>query len=257
MPALLTRISMRPSALIVSSRARSTSAYLVTSTTTDARRPRFCSSPAVFFAKSTSRSQIATVAPDSRKRSTIARPMPCAPPVTTALRPLRSILFAMTPPAQNYRTKGPKASDENADVACAALYANNRCCRYKTWGTRRSPRLSKACEPKRRLLRLRRGPVLFAVCPENVQRKSGDKLPPRQMMSIQAPRPSGFGSDRYGWNEPGSISRGGFFRQRDVRYFRLRDGPCGFRGVVAHHYTATKRASHRVVRPRHPGGRHL
>src|SRR5262245_4407717 len=56
-------------------------------------RPRFFRFAAVFFANSISRSQIAIAAPESRNRSTIARPMPCAPPVTIALRPLRSILF--------------------------------------------------------------------------------------------------------------------------------------------------------------------
>src|SRR5689334_20676575 len=34
---------------------------------------------------------MATFAPEARKRSTIARPMPRAPPVTTATRPCRSM----------------------------------------------------------------------------------------------------------------------------------------------------------------------
>ena len=38
-------------------------------------------------------SDLATLAPDATKRSVIARPKPCAPPVTTAQRPFRSILF--------------------------------------------------------------------------------------------------------------------------------------------------------------------
>src|SRR6266550_1879767 len=36
---------------------------------------------------------MATLAPEATKRSVIARPNPCAPPVTTAQRPFRSILF--------------------------------------------------------------------------------------------------------------------------------------------------------------------
>src|SRR4029077_11154727 len=38
-------------------------------------------------------SQIAMLAPEATKRSVIARPNPCAPPVTMAQRPFRSILF--------------------------------------------------------------------------------------------------------------------------------------------------------------------
>ena len=86
---------MRPNAFTVSSRARSTSLMSVTSTATATILPRLLSSLAVFSAKALSRSQIATEAPDSRNRSTIALPIPCAPPVTTAKRPERSILLAM------------------------------------------------------------------------------------------------------------------------------------------------------------------
>src|SRR5581483_11058244 len=57
--------------------------------------PRLPSSAAVLLASAVSRSQIATVALESRNRSTMARPMPCAPPVTTALRPERSIALVM------------------------------------------------------------------------------------------------------------------------------------------------------------------
>src|SRR5438105_2555044 len=88
-------MSMRPNAALVSARARSTSASLVTSTGTAATRLCPLSAPAVASASVLSRSQIATAAPDSRKRSTIARPIPWAPPVTTAIRPLRSILLVM------------------------------------------------------------------------------------------------------------------------------------------------------------------
>src|SRR5262249_26694307 len=40
-------------------------------------------------------SQIATFAPEATKRSVMALPKPWAPPVTTAVRPLRSILFML------------------------------------------------------------------------------------------------------------------------------------------------------------------
>src|SRR6185503_9493627 len=55
--------------------------------------PRLPSSPAVCSAIARSRSHSATAAPDSSKRATMARPMPWAPPVTTAFLPLRSILL--------------------------------------------------------------------------------------------------------------------------------------------------------------------
>src|SRR6201999_296276 len=48
---------------------------------------------AVRSASVTSGSQIATLAPEATNRSVMARPNPWAPPVTTAQRPLRSILF--------------------------------------------------------------------------------------------------------------------------------------------------------------------
>src|SRR5919201_7160561 len=40
---------------------------------------------------------MATAAPERRNRSTIARPMPWAPPVTTAMRPSRSMRLLMSP----------------------------------------------------------------------------------------------------------------------------------------------------------------
>ena len=98
MPALFTRMSMRPNAVTVSSRARSTSLMSVTSTAIATTLPRLLNSLAVFSAKALSRSQIATLAPESRNRSTIALPIPCAPPVITAKRPVRSILLGMGVP---------------------------------------------------------------------------------------------------------------------------------------------------------------
>src|SRR5262245_4673960 len=87
MPALLTRMSMRPSALTVASQASATLAGSATSqpmATTAAPSAR-----AVSRARGTSRSQIATRAPDATNRSVIALPKPWAPPVTTAERPSR------------------------------------------------------------------------------------------------------------------------------------------------------------------------
>src|SRR2546428_112452 len=82
-PALLIKMSMRPNAASVASRAFSTSSSLVTSAANAATRPCDFSAAAVFSARVKSRSQMATAAPEARKRSTIARPMPWAPPGTT------------------------------------------------------------------------------------------------------------------------------------------------------------------------------
>ena len=91
MPALATRMSMPPNAAAVAAAAASTCARSETSTACVSTRPR-----AVELARpssalsSASRSHSATLAPESRKRSVIARPNPCAAPVTTARRPFRS-----------------------------------------------------------------------------------------------------------------------------------------------------------------------
>src|SRR5262245_47819195 len=98
MPALLTRMSMRPNAASVSSRARSTSASEVTSQAIAPTRPWPDSSLTVLRASARSRSQTATPHSDASRRSTMARPMPCAPPVTTAKRPARSIVLDMARP---------------------------------------------------------------------------------------------------------------------------------------------------------------
>jgi len=55
--------------------------------------PRPFSSPAVRVVSASSRSHNATLAPDASNRSLIARPNPCAAPVTTARRPFRSNWF--------------------------------------------------------------------------------------------------------------------------------------------------------------------
>src|ERR1043166_7907385 len=146
MPALLTRMSTRPNALTVSSRARSTSVRLVTSQATAITLPRVLSSAAVFPANGLSRSQIAPAAPESRKRSVIARPRPCAPPVTTAKRPDRSILLGMAlPPLECGHVLAKRAAARERRIVRGGLctaplkgapISSNRCAR----GPRRSPR---------------------------------------------------------------------------------------------------------------------
>ena len=59
------------------------------------RVDRSPSALAVFCASAMSRSQIATRAPEATKRSAMALPKPWAPPVTTAVRPSRSMTFDM------------------------------------------------------------------------------------------------------------------------------------------------------------------
>src|SRR5579863_3749222 len=116
MPALLTKISILPKAFRVSSRTFSTAAGSVTSTF-KAMAPAPISL-AVFSASGRSLSQIATLAPEATKRSAIARPNPCAPPVTAAPRPLRSILFIelsshlSTPHGEE---RGTRVSNHEAD----------------------------------------------------------------------------------------------------------------------------------------------
>src|SRR2546421_6343235 len=62
---------------------------------------------------------MATLAPELTKRSVMARPNPCAPPVTTAQRPFRSILFMVIFLA----LKRPAAVDDVGDAGreCALV----------------------------------------------------------------------------------------------------------------------------------------
>src|SRR5688572_10833236 len=76
MPALLTRMSMRPCCFSVLSSARWIAAGSVTS-----------------VLSASLMSQTATFAPEASRRLTMAAPMPMSPPVTTAVRPLRSSWF--------------------------------------------------------------------------------------------------------------------------------------------------------------------
>src|SRR5438876_3646258 len=79
MPALLMSTSMLPSSAMVLFTAASIEAWSATSTR-----------------GLPSRSQIATFAPEVCRRLAIAAPMPCTPPVTTAVRPAKSNLFMET-----------------------------------------------------------------------------------------------------------------------------------------------------------------
>ena len=76
--------------------AERTASQSVTSTCTSKTAPPISATAASASARS--RSQIVTCAPLATNRSTMARPMPCAPPVTTALRPSRSIRFIFSRP---------------------------------------------------------------------------------------------------------------------------------------------------------------
>src|SRR5436190_7094063 len=60
---------------------------------------------------------MATLAPEATKRSAIARPKPCAPPVTTAQRPFRSILFiTLFLYFERRASKRPAAIDDMGDA---------------------------------------------------------------------------------------------------------------------------------------------
>ncbi len=93
-------MSIAGESLSVSATARVTAAMSATSTATASQHIP----AAVLRAAARSRSQIVMVAPEAASRSAIAKPMPDAPPVTTAWRPLRSSWF-MSPPRT--RNKSP------------------------------------------------------------------------------------------------------------------------------------------------------
>ena len=89
-PAFATRMSMPPKRPAVAAAAASTCSTLTTSTAAVWTSPSDASSPAAVWSIAGSQSQSETRAPERKKRSAIARPMPWAPPVTTARRPVRS-----------------------------------------------------------------------------------------------------------------------------------------------------------------------
>jgi hypothetical protein len=87
-PALLTMMSSRPSSVTQRSTMDVTSDSDVTShRTASAFDPLATSSAAVFWAASRFTSPMRIAAPSRANVSTIARPIPCAAPVTTAVLP--------------------------------------------------------------------------------------------------------------------------------------------------------------------------
>src|SRR6185369_13062881 len=92
MPALFTRMSIRPSSPLARSTIARRSARLVTSVRTAmARRPRAPTSSAERLAPASSSSATTTSAPRRASSRAVARPMPRPPPVTIATVPLSSI----------------------------------------------------------------------------------------------------------------------------------------------------------------------
>src|SRR5260221_2375176 len=95
MPALLTRMSILPKRARVADTAASMLPSSVTSTPVPFTVSTAPTSAIVITKAAASRSHSATFAPEARRRSAIARPMPRAAPVTTATRPARSIWFTL------------------------------------------------------------------------------------------------------------------------------------------------------------------
>ena len=90
MPALLTRMSMRPYLVMVSATPFSTSASSVTfMATAKASPPLALISAAVLAAASRLRSAITGMPPSAARRSAISLPMPLAAPVTMATLPVK------------------------------------------------------------------------------------------------------------------------------------------------------------------------
>ena len=81
-PAELTRMSIRPSASSAFATAAFTSAEDAMSPVTET------------YPSTGSRSKTATSAPPARSFSAVAAPMPLAPPVTSAIFPVKSYVFA-------------------------------------------------------------------------------------------------------------------------------------------------------------------
>ena len=93
MPALLTMTSTAPWRSTADAKTLATASASVTSTVAVLTSPRPASARAVSASSVASRSQSATAAPEPSSRSAMARPIPCAPPVTTAFRPFKSMAF--------------------------------------------------------------------------------------------------------------------------------------------------------------------
>src|SRR5438094_8392347 len=101
MPALLTRMSSRPSFAAASSTMPRHARSSLTSAAM-AMAPS-CFTAAAFFLAS--RPAIATLAPARASPCAMPRPMPPLPPVTSAAFPVRSKIFIMMPAIMDYLTK--------------------------------------------------------------------------------------------------------------------------------------------------------
>src|SRR5581483_8311049 len=93
MPALATRISIVPKRAIVDAVAAATLEASETLATSFETGPAVLSCVSAWESSSASRSHNETAAPQAKRRLAIARPMPCAAPVTIAYRCSRSIRF--------------------------------------------------------------------------------------------------------------------------------------------------------------------
>src|SRR5262245_13153887 len=123
-PALFTRTSIRPNSRYAASASASTCCQWPTwQATGSARRPvRRWTSPAVSRQDSSLRLAITTSAPAAAKASTMARPSPRLPPVTSATFPVRSnraFASSMIGRSPSERRRPPRAlrtvGDEDRD----------------------------------------------------------------------------------------------------------------------------------------------
>src|SRR5437667_1436804 len=113
-PALFTSTSILPWPPTTASTVRTTSASTVTSAQANSmRRPPAASSPAAARPAASSRSIEVTAAPSAASFSTMARPMPRAPPVTSATLPARRPIVSLPP--------RPRPLAERFDLAGRAL----------------------------------------------------------------------------------------------------------------------------------------
>src|SRR6185369_12523157 len=110
MPALFTRMSIRPSSPLARSTIARRSARLVTSVRTAmARRPRAPTSSAERLAPASSSSATTMAAPGRPSSRAVARPMPRPPPVTIATVPLSSIDVLLSGGGGLYDVRGSAA----------------------------------------------------------------------------------------------------------------------------------------------------
>ena len=156
---------MRPSAFTVSSRARSTSVSFVTSTATATTLPR----PAELARRSSrrsalSRSQIATAAPESRKRSTIAAAdaLRAAGDDGVAAGQDRSCWAWCLPGlARTIEADARTARGELSGATCGRGLEGGRNCSNSSACGACDGRPVRLARPKRRLLPGRRRPMLL------------------------------------------------------------------------------------------------